>query len=220
MSNGYAGVSDEMAQMPGFKRGVPLENNHRGGTLENSEYLMPKENVQKGELECLKRVFDWMDTSNDRKISWQEISEVLVKLNHKTPRDKIELWIWEVDDDLDGMVGEDEFLTMYQRCISDTTGNEPRNLFNLVQFLMYDKEFTGRISVEQTLQILYVRHGRDKLDFEIQEIFGDPAAQKGPDGQELKISFTQFYERANARLTKLRSRKKEVTKVAITTRKR
>ena len=37
-------------------------------------------------------------------------------------------------------VGWDEFLTMYQRCISDSTGNEPRNLFNLIQFLMYDKD--------------------------------------------------------------------------------
>merc|ERR1711964_554868 len=95
-----------------------------------------------------------------------------------------------VDDDLDNKVSMEEFLTMYQRCISDQTALEARNLFNLVQFLMYDKDFTGRISVEQTLQILFVRHGREKLDAEIQEIFGDQ--QRGPDGQELKINFSQF----------------------------
>merc|ERR1712228_828388 len=70
---------------------------------------------------------------------------------------------------------------MYQRCISDNTGLEPRNLFNLVQFLMFDKEFTGRISVENTLQILFVRHGRGELDAEIAQIFEDQ--QRGSDGR-------------------------------------
>merc|ERR1711869_27340 len=97
----------------------------------------------------------------------------------------------------------DEFLVMYQRCISDTSGLEPRNLFNLVQFLMYDKDFTGIISVEQTLQILFVRFGRGKLDDEIREIFGEE--QKGADGQEVRIAFSQYLERVNQRLTKLRN---------------
>jgi Ca2+-binding EF-hand superfamily protein len=213
-----AGVTDEMSHLPGFRRGVPLENNYRGATLENSEYLAAKENVQPVELENLKRVFKWLDTKKDDKLDWQELSERLTQLSHKTPRDQIELWIWEVDDDLDQMVGWDEFLTMYQRCISDQTGNEPRNLFNLVQFLMYDKEFHGQISVEQTLQIIYVRHGRSNLDEEIKEIFGDQ--QKGSDGQELKITFSQFLARANARLSKMRWAVKEVTKVAISTRRK
>merc|ERR1712232_1507680 len=204
--------------MPGFKRGTALENNHRGATLENSEYLAAKENVQPVELEALKRVFKHLATKTDEKLTWQSIHEALIKLQHKTPKEQIELWIWEVDDDLDNMVAWDEFLIMYQRCISDQTGYEPRSLFNLVQFLMYDKDFHGRISVEQTLQILFVRHGRGELDAEIAEIFGDQ--QKGPDGQELKITFSQFLARANARLTDLRWTKKEVTKVAISTKRR
>merc|ERR1719408_126779 len=159
-----------------------------------------------------------MDAKKDNKLDWSEISDVLVKLGSRTPKEDIDLMIWEVDDDLDHMVGWEEFLTMYQRCICDHTGLEPRNLFNLVQFLMYDKDFTGRISVEQTLQILFVRHGREKLDAEIQEIFGDQ--QKGPDGQELKINFSQFLERANKRLTKMRWAKREVTKVAIATKRK
>ena len=57
----------------------------------------------------------------------------------------------EVDDDLDGYVSSKEFDTMYKRCISDVTGLEPRKLFNLVQFLMYDKTFRGKVTVEETL---------------------------------------------------------------------
>jgi len=190
---------------------------------ENKDNLIIKEkyvqlNVSQVEIDCLKKVFAWMDAKKDNKLDWSEIADVLIKLNHKTAKQDIELWIWEVDDDLDQHVSLEEFLTMYQRCISDPTGLEPRNLFNLVQFLMYDKDFSGRISVEQTLQILFVRHGREKLDDEIKEIFGDQ--QKGPDGQELKINFSQFLSRANARLTKMRWAKREVTKVAITTRRK
>eukprot|EP00405_Crypthecodinium_cohnii_P013922 CAMPEP_0206448742 /NCGR_PEP_ID=MMETSP0324_2-20121206/17663_1 /ASSEMBLY_ACC=CAM_ASM_000836 /TAXON_ID=2866 /ORGANISM="Crypthecodinium cohnii, Strain Seligo" /LENGTH=210 /DNA_ID=CAMNT_0053917963 /DNA_START=49 /DNA_END=681 /DNA_ORIENTATION=- len=205
-----AGISDEMSKMAGFRRAVPLKNNHRGATLENSDYLTSKENVQPVELEALKRVFKWLDTKKDDRLCWQEISDALIRLGHKTPREQIELWIWEVDDDLDNMVGWDEFLTMYQRCIADSTGMEPRNLFNLAQFLMYDKEQAGQISVEQTLQIIFVRRGRGELDDEIREIFGEK--QKADDGQELKISFSQFLHKANERLTKMRWTKKEVSK--------
>ena len=77
-----------------------------------------------------------------------------------------------MDDDLDGCVSRAEFDTMYKRCISDETGLEPRKLFNLVQFLMYDIDSKGRVTVEETLQILYVRYGRERLDEEIRAIFG------------------------------------------------
>ena len=93
-----------------------------------------------------------------------ELTDALGKLGHKPDKRDVELMIWEVDDDLDALVSWDEFLVMYQRCISDRSGMEPRNLFNLAQFLMYDRDASGTISVEQTLQILFVRYGREKLD--------------------------------------------------------
>ena len=45
----------------------------------------------------------------------------------------------EVDDDLDGFVSRAEFECMYKRCISDHADLEPRQLYNLVTFLMYDE---------------------------------------------------------------------------------
>ena len=103
----------------------------------------------------------------------------------------------EVDDDLDGFVSQEEFLTMYKRCISDETGLEPRKLFNLVQFLMYDKTFKGRVTVEETLQILYVRYGRERLDDEIKAIFGDD--EKNADGSEKEITYGEYVEKINKR---------------------
>ena len=89
--------------------------------------------------------------------------------------------IWftqEVDDDLDGYVSKQEFETMYKRCISDMQDLEPRQLYNLVTFLMYDKDFRGRVTIEETLQILFVRHGRNQLDNEIRAIFGEEQADR------------------------------------------
>ena len=86
---------------------------------------------------------------------------------------ELKYMIWEIDDDLDGMISEFEFMTMYKWVKDDETGLEPWKFFNLAQFLMYDVEQSGYVIPEQTLQILYVWHGREGLDGEIKQIFGD-----------------------------------------------
>ena len=86
---------------------------------------------------------------------------------------------------------------MYKRCISDTTGLEPRKLYNLVQFLMYDKNFKGKVTVEDTLQILFVRYGRESLDTEITAIFGED--EKNEDGSEKEIGFFEYVDKINKR---------------------
>lgn len=122
---------------------------------------------------------------------------MLTFLGCKPLRSEVNLIIWEVDDDLDGFVSRDEFQTMYKRCISDDTGLEPRKLYNLVQFLMYDKTFKGKVTVEETLQILYVRYKRDRLDEQITFIFGDE--EKNDDGSEKEITFGEYVKKMNQR---------------------
>ena len=156
------------------------------------------------EQECLDRVFNYLITKDPKKdkdhlqfISIMDLANTLIFLGLKPTRNQIKLMIWEVDDDLDGFVSRDEFMTMYKRCISDKTDLEPRGLFNLVQFLMYDKTFKGRVTVEETLQILFVRYGRDRLDDEIKAIFGDE--EKNPDGSDKEIRFGEYVEKINLR---------------------
>ena len=62
---------------------------------------------------------------------------------------------------------------------------------------MYDKTFKGRVTVEETLQILFVRYGRDRLDDEIKAIFGDE--EKNPDGSDKEIRFGEYVEKINLR---------------------
>jgi len=70
-----------------------------------------------------------------------DVARVLIFLGIKPTKAQVDLIIWEVDDDLDGYVNYEEFLTMYRRCIvSDKLARvhgliprlEPRKLFNLV----------------------------------------------------------------------------------------
>ena len=142
----------------------------------------------------------------------------------------IELMIWEVDDDTDGFVSNKEFFNMYKRCISDEQNLEPRKLFNLVNFLMFaqpisdeeEEEKDGEmetkrllISEEDTLEILFVRHGRDKLDEEIKEIFGEDK-QNVEDEGEKKVSYPEFITKVNRRAMEARKRAKQQQKEKYT----
>ena len=64
---------------------------------------------------------------------------------------EIKEMIWEVDDDLDGMISLEEMITMYKWCKDDESGLEPWKFFNLVLFLMYCPNKKTKITVEDTL---------------------------------------------------------------------
>lgn len=98
--------------------------------------------------------------------------KALLHLDEHPSKSEVELMIWEVDDDLDGYVSFKEFEKMYKRCVKDESSLEPRKLFNLAVFLMFDKNGNKKVTIEDTLQILFVRYGREKLDEEIRAIFG------------------------------------------------
>jgi len=68
--------------------------------------------------------------------------------------------IWEVDEDLDGKIKWKEYEMMFKKCMKDERdrkGLEPRALFNLVRFMMFDKNHFGKIIAEDTYELLYIR---------------------------------------------------------------
>ena len=158
--------------------------------------------IQSIEQEQLNRVFEFLTTrdttkTEKEKISAMDIARALQFLGCKPTRAEVELIIWEVDDDLDGYVSKHEFETMYKRCISDKEDLEPRQLYNLVTFLMYDKDFRARVTIEETLQILFVRHGRAKLDEEIRAIFGDDS--RDDTSEEKSITYSEYVSKITRR---------------------
>ena len=78
-----------------------------------------------------------------------------------------------MDDDLNGKINKREFDIMYKRCIKDDSGLEPKTLFNLVQFSMFDRNTKWKITEEDTYDLIYVREGNlYALDAAIKVIFG------------------------------------------------
>ena len=75
--------------------------------------------------------------------------------------------VWEVDENLDGRVDWDEFVLMFRRNIADKTGLEPCRMFNVVQFMMYDTQFSGRVSLDETMHMLFARYGKERLEAEM-----------------------------------------------------
>jgi len=105
-----------------------------------------------------------------KKIGVKAIRKILKRLEQEVPKDEIQMMVWEVDENLDGYVCENEFDKMYKKCVLDEKEHEPKRLFYLIQFLMYDKERKGYITEEDTLEILYIRH-EDRFTAAIEDIF-------------------------------------------------
>lgn len=58
-------------------------------------------------------------------------------------------------------------------------GEEPRRLFNVVQFVINDKDQQGHVALEEAMQLMYLRYGRAELDQHLEEIFGTSDINSG-----------------------------------------
>lgn len=50
---------------------------------------------------------------------------------------------------------------MFYRVRDDQTGCEPRKLFNLVDFLMLDKNHSGAVDQDECMTVLWARYGKE-----------------------------------------------------------
>ena len=82
---------------------------------------------------------------------------------------------------------------------------------------MYDIAGRGRITVEDTLELIYVRHP-DQLEEHIRDIYQD--REKTEDGQEREVFFEESLKQMRKRDLKkrqeLEKERKTVTKVKLT----
>ena len=83
------------------------------------------------EKECLNRVFNWLKSQDpkkaesvqderkrediENKITAGDLARALKKMGSSPTKSEVADMIWEVDDDLDGMISEEEFMTIYKR---------------------------------------------------------------------------------------------------------
>jgi len=200
------------------KKGVPKDPKEEEKAKKKQEKEMSSEEML-GQVELmpierlrLNHVFNLLcqasgNPKEEKYFDADDLQAILAKdkLNYQMSKKEIDLMIWDVDENLDEKVNEYEFLLMYKRCITDETGLEPKALFNLVQFLMYDKREAWKITEEDTLELLYVRTKEgtgearlEELNEEIKKIFGkDNDERRKQSGQEKEITFAEFLEERN-----------------------
>jgi calmodulin len=126
---------------------------------------------EKQEAETLIRVFQRLDKKKDGRVDDQEVHEYLRKKLqfHEYKIDDVKDMLWEVDEDCEGGLTFKAFQAMWTRLRNDKTGWEPRRFFNIIEFMMHDKDGGGSIDVEETMEILFQRFGKDKLDAAVKE---------------------------------------------------
>jgi len=108
----------------------------------------------------MKEVFKTLDLKNDGVIDIDELTEYLTDmLGHKPKQGEVLNMIWELDIYQTSTIGWDEFKTMFERVRSDKAAKEPRLLYNLVEFMTFDKDGSGLIDEEEIRQIFFFHHG-------------------------------------------------------------
>lgn len=106
-----------------------------------------------------------MDANSDGKIDKNELRAFLQRMGYSPPKSIIENIIWEVDEDHDGQICLVEFENSYQRCSTDANGTEPRQLYNVILFLLHSDGAGGaKMSAEEAARLMYLQFGRVSQD--------------------------------------------------------
>ena len=163
-----------------------LEKLRQSADDEQADILVASE-IQSLEtdVEKLRQDLQEIEKKSDGLVSCVDLLEALKTLGRKAQKKDAEAMIWEVDEDLDGCVSWDEMRLMFQRNIRDTTGLEPSQLFNVVMFLIFDLDEDGMVSVDETMELLYARYGRHKMEDRLKMLFGDDMKEEGKGGGEI-----------------------------------
>ena len=137
------------------------------------------------------------NSSQKKKFSQKALRKIIRKLCNEFAKDELDNMIWEVDENLDGYISEDEFENMYKKCITDESEEESKKLFYLTQFLMYDKDQKHEITVEDTLEILCARH-QNNVDQVLDAIFDIEKVDEKGKKRKIKretLSFLEYAQR-------------------------
>ena len=140
---------------------------------EEIQTLQTRETDTKQELHHLE--------TNVTTITHADIREMFHKLEFSGHHDRpgynmdqeIDRMIFECDNSMNGSLTFDDIKVCYHNSINDQTGLEPFQLFNLVQFLMYDEDLGGTCSHTEIVTMMVTKYGERGADSAINEMLTD-----------------------------------------------
>lgn len=126
----------------------------------------------------------------------QDTAAALKSLGKKVTKKEVQDIMWEVDEKLDGVIDWEEFHLNFERNIRDKSGLEPASFYHIIQFMIYDRDCNGMVSIDETMNMLYARVGRDQMESTITKLFGgdDGAPIKEVGSQGGEINFERYWE--------------------------
>jgi Ca2+-binding EF-hand superfamily protein len=126
----------------------------------------------------------------------QDTAAALGSLGMKATKREVQNMMWEVDEKLDGVLDWDEVHLNYERNIRDSSGLEPASFYHMIQFMIYDHDNNGLVSIDETMNMLYARVGRERMETTITKLFGrdDGAPIKEVGHQGGEIDFERYWE--------------------------
>lgn len=149
----------------------------------------------KSDVEKKQQAYLMVLNSPHKAIRHEDLYDAIKALGKTCSRKEISDMIWEADENLDSMVDWEELKAMFNRNLKDKTNLEPVNLFNVIQFMTYDKKLCGTITADDTMAILFARYGRAQLEPRMKQLFG----------KSDELSFVDYLQRVSKRSRKEQS---------------
>ena len=189
------------------KKQMNSENDSKISLADKKEY---EEDTKNNQIDLYKDPEKEEEKLRHDRFGKKALRKIFKKLTGTFNKKDIELMIWEVDTNLNGYISYDEYERMYKRCVVDKKELEPKKLYTLVQFLMFDKEHKGYITEEDTLEVLCVRNNNG-LDNAINDIFMEEIKdEKGKIIRTKKKRETINYEEFSERMHSLSMRQRTI----------
>ena len=196
----YGNINSKVKKGGKKKKHKNSENDSKLSQAEKKEYEEDTKN--NNQIDLYKDPEKEEEKLRHDRFGKKALRKIFKKLTGTFNKKDIELMIWEVDTNLNGYISYDEYERMYKRCVVDKKELEPKKLYTLVQFLMFDKEHKGYITEEDTLEVLCVRNNNG-LDNAINDIFMEEIKdEKGriirTKNKRETINYEEFSERMHS----------------------